>query len=336
MPVAAAGRVRDLGPKIDELARRNPPCKDVMIYIGAHGWAPQNSDVKLPNGGAVAKSDKARVAIKTPAGGGKPQIEENLDFDDIKKIVHDRPSLSFKLVVESCFSGRWTLMMAEPNVRITLTSARVSEVTFLAVTHAQKGTQSQWALQFDDSAPVGDPDGPDDPPPFTKGITEAVDTWASDPANQNRELGAALGYAGTHRDGDRARALGWQNGRTDDRTSERPPGPIPGSGGGPFSLTVKGSYRHIGPGSSETCWGIQTNPSRPNTVVTITVNGPNSYSQSRTDSTDSNGFVRLRTPISETGTYTASVNATADDGNTASASGSVIVSYPAPGTCPPP
>jgi hypothetical protein len=31
MPVAAAKRVRDLGPKIDELARRNPPCKDVMI-----------------------------------------------------------------------------------------------------------------------------------------------------------------------------------------------------------------------------------------------------------------------------------------------------------------
>lgn len=41
-------------------------------------------------------------------------------------------------------------------------------------------------------------------------------------------------------------------------------------------------------------------------------------------------------PASETGPYTASVNATADDGNTASASGSMIVSYPAPGTCPPP
>jgi hypothetical protein len=334
MPVSAARRVRDLGPAIDGLAKRNPPCKDVMIYIGGHGWAPQNSTVKLTNGSPVAMSDKARVTIKAPGGGGQPPIEENVDLDDIKKLVHDRPNLTFKLAVESCFSGRWTVIMAEPNVRITVTSSLGSEVTFLAVTHAQKGMQVNGQLQFDESASVGTPDAADDPPPFTKGLTEAVDNWASDPANQNKELGAALSYSGTHHDGDRARALGWQHGRTDDRTSTRPPGP--GSGGPtPFTLTVNGSYRHIGPGSSETCWGIQTNPPRPNTVVTITVHGPNNYSQSRTDSTNSSGFVRLRTPISVTGDYTADVNATADDGERASGSGSVTVTA-ADGTCPPP
>lgn len=224
MPVAAGRRVKDLGPKIDELAKRRPRCKDVMIYIGGHGWAPQNSTVKLPDGNPIAKSDRARVTIKAPAAGGRPEVEENLGLEDIKKLIRDRPKLSFKLVVESCFSGRWTVAMAEPNLRITLTSSRAREITFLAVTHAQRGMQVDGELRWEVSAPVGEPDGPGDPPPFTKGLTQAIDDWAGVRANRDKELGAALGYGGTHRRGDSARALGWQSGRTDDRTSERPPG----------------------------------------------------------------------------------------------------------------
>lgn len=326
--------MRDLGPRIDELAKRDPACKDVMIYIGAHGWAPNGSKVKLPNGDPVAQSEKARVTIKAPAGGNSPAVEEPLDLDDIRRIVRDRPNLTFKLVVEACFSGRWTLAMAETNLRITLTSSRADQVTFLAITHAQQGRQVAGQLQWQEGAPVGTADGPDDPPPFTKGLTQAIDDWANDPGNQNKELGAALGYAGTHRDGDRARGFGWQNGRTDDRTTERPPGQGGGGQPTPFSMTVNGSYRHIGTGGSETCWGIQTSPPRRNARVTITVTGAGGYSQSRTDSTDSSGFVRFRTAISQTGTYTAEVHATAEDGATASGNGQVVVT-PAD-ACPPP
>ena len=52
--------------------------------------------------------------------------------------------------------------------------------------------------------------------------------------------------------------------------------------------------------------------------MTLTVNGPGGYSMSRTGVTNASGFVRLRTPISNTGTYSASVNAAAEDGATAS------------------
>jgi hypothetical protein len=330
MPSAPARRIRDLGPAIDSLAARNPPCKDVMIYIAAHGYAPPGS--KVPAG----KSDKARVQIGAPAGGGQPAVSEDLGLEDIRELAHNRPNLSFKLVVESCFSGRWTLAMAEPNLRITVTSSRQDEVTWLAVTHAQAGRQVDGALQYDENAPVGKPDDADDPPPFTKGLTQAVDDWAADPTNQNGELGEALGYAGRHRGGDRARALGWQHGKTDDRTDTRPVGPGGGAAPTPFSIQISPSYRHISPENSETCWGVQTNPVRPNAVVTITVSGPGGYSQSRTDSTDSSGFVRLRTSINQTGTYNATVNATAADGATASGNSSVTVYYPADGGCPPP
>jgi hypothetical protein len=330
MPSAPARRLRDLGPAIDRLAAANPPCKDVMIYIAAHGYAPEGS--KVP----AAKSTKARVQIKAPAAGGQPEVTEDVGLDDIRKIMHDHPNLSFKLVVDSCFSARWTLAMAEPNLRITLTSSRQDEVTWLAVNHAQAGRQVDGAIQYDENAPVGRADDPGDPPPFTKGLTQAVDDWAEDPANQNGDLGQALGYAGKHRDGDRARVLGWQHGKTDDRTATRPVGPGGTVGPTPFTLNISPSYRHIGPGSSETCWGVQTNPARPNTVVTITVRGPNNYSESRTDSTDSSGFVRLRTSINQTGTYTAEVHANAPDGATASGNSSVEVKYPDPGGCPAP
>jgi hypothetical protein len=345
MPSAAAQRVRDLPVKIDELARNG--CKDVMIYIGAHGYAPQNSSLKVGDS-PVAKSDKARALVKSSVGSGANSkvVEEGLDFDDVKKIIHDRPHLSFKLAVESCFSGRWTLLMAEPNLRIAITSARSSEVTFLAVTHAQAGVQVDGTIKFDDNAPVGKPDGADDPPPFTKGVTKAIEEWSEDPANQNKDLGDATSHAGSHREGDRARALGWQHGVTDDRTGTRGEGPgcqaqpqtslcqPPGQVG--YEVSATGSYRHIGPGSSEVCWDIRTIPPRPNAQVTVWTSGPGVVSGgSQSVRTDDNGFIRVRVAINDFGTYSGSTEVVAPDGAARSGSSSVTVGA-AQGTCPPP
>jgi hypothetical protein len=343
MPSAAAQRVRDLADRIDELARKG--CKDVMIYIAAHGFAPQNSSVKTPSGDPVAKSEKARVRVRSKAPGGGV-IEEDLDFDDVKKIIHDRAHLTFKLVVESCFSGRWALLMAEPNLRVTITSARSSEVTFLAVTHAQAGVQENGQIKFDDSAPVGKPDSADDPPPFTKGVTQAIDEWSEDPANQNKDLGEATGHAGTHREGDRARGLGWQHGVTDDRTDERPPRqgcaqlPAPSlcqpPGQQAYEVSMTGSYRHIAPGSSEVCWDIRTVPPRPNAEVTVRTSGPGVVGGgSQSVRTDDNGFVRVRVAIDSLGTYSGDTEVVAPDGAARSTSGNVTVGS-AQGTCPPP
>ena len=260
IPSAGARRVRDLGPTIDRLANANPPCTDVILYVAAPGWAPPNTDI--PN---VAKSDQARVVIKAPAGGGQPAVEENLDHADVKKLIQDRPKLSFKFVIEACFSGRWTTLMAEPNLRITLTSSRSNELTFLAITRAERGRQVAGHIEWKGGT-VGSPDEEGDPPPFTRSVVEAIDNFAGNPANANAEAGQALSDAGKNRK-DRARDLGWQHGRTDDRTGERPHA-SPG-----LSVSVNGSYRHIGPGNSQTCWSIRV--ARGPAQVSITVTGPN-------------------------------------------------------------
>jgi hypothetical protein len=337
VPVAAARTVSELGPKIDELARRNPPCTDVMIYVAGHGWAPPGSDVKMPNGQAVGTSAQPRVTIRsTVAGGANPVVvQEHLELEDLRRVMRARPHLTFKLAVESCFSGRWTLAMAAPNLRITLTSSRAGEVTFLAVTHAQAGRQSGGKMQWDENAPVGTPDGPDDPPPFTKGLTEAIERWSESPEERARgeDLGLALGYAGTHREGDRARTLGWQSGQTDDRTRERPHAGVPPPSQQPiYDVVVTGSYRHIGPGASEVCWDIRTDPPRADAQLTVRTTGPGvAGGAEQSARTDANGFVRVRVPIDAYGEYRSEVEA---QGGRPGA-GSVLVSE-AQGTCPPP
>ena len=164
---------------------------------------------------------------------------------------------------------------------------------------------------------------------------KAIDDWAASAAERSKgeELGKALGYAGTHREGDRARTLGWQSGRTDDRTGERPhaqpPQPVP------YTLAVTPSYRHIGPDQSEVCFGVQTNPARPGADVRVQVSGPGVVAQSPLARTDANGFVLVRAPINQQGLYIAGIDVRAPDGATANTSSAVTVG-PEQGTCPGP
>ena len=326
MPVGAARRVADLGPTIDALAQRNPPCTDVMIYVAAHGYAPTGSNI--PD---VAESDTGKVLVRSNKPGGGVD-EEPFDTEQLKAIMRARPNLTFKLVVEACFAGMWTTAMAQPNLRVTLTSSRAGELTFLAVTDPRRGTQSKGKLELRGSE-IGDPDDAGDPPPFTAGVVKAIDDWAASQEERAKgeELGKALGYAGVHREGDRARALGWQSGRTDDRTGERPhaqpPQPVA------YTLIVEGSYRHIGPGQSEVCFAVRTDPPRPGAEVRVQVAGPGVVAQPPLAFTDANGFVLVRAPINQLGLYTAGIDVRAPDGVAANRSSAVLVSS-AQGTCP--
>jgi hypothetical protein len=326
MPVAAARTVADLGTRIDELAQRDPPCTDVMIYIAAHGYAPTGSNI--PD---VAESDTGKVLVRSNKPGGGVD-EEAFDAEQLKAIMRARANLTFKLVIEACFSGMWTTAMSQPNLRVTVTSSRAGELTFLAVTDPRRGTQSKGKLELRGSE-IGDPDDAGDPPPFTAGVVKAIDEWAASAAERAKgeELGKALGYAGVHREGDRARVLGWQSGRTDDRTGERPhaqpPQPVP------YTISVAPSYRHIGPGESEVCFGVQTNPARPDADVRVQVSGPGVVAQPPPARTDANGFVLVRAPINQQGLYIAGIDVTARDGVTANTNSAINVTS-AQGTCP--
>jgi len=99
-------------------------------------------------------------------------------------------------------------------------------------------------------------------------------------------------------------------------------------------VSVKGTYRHIGPGSSEVCWDIRASPPRPNAQVTVSTTGPGvTGGGSQTVRTDASGFVRVRVAIDQTGTYNGATQVVAGDGAARSTSDNVTVTA-AQGTCP--
>jgi hypothetical protein len=100
-------------------------------------------------------------------------------------------------------------------------------------------------------------------------------------------------------------------------------------------VSVTGTYRHIGPGSSEVCWDIRTAPPRADAQVTVRTSGPGvTGGASQSVRADGSGFVRVRVPINLTGTYSSGVDVVATDGAARTASGTVTVTG-AQGTCPP-
>ena len=103
----------------------------------------------------------------------------------------------------------------------------------------------------------------------------------------------------------------------------------------PYTLSVTPSYRHIAPGESEVCFGIQTSPARPGADVRVQVSGPAVVAQPPLARTDANGFVLVRVPINQQGLYIAGIDVRAPDGATANTSSAVTVG-PEQGTCPAP
>jgi hypothetical protein len=99
-----------------------------------------------------------------------------------------------------------------------------------------------------------------------------------------------------------------------------------------FTVNVTVSYRHIGPGSSETCVEITTSPPQPGASYTVTWSGPGTVGgTTRSGTLDSNGRATDRQPINQFGTYTVNVSVTAG-GVTRTANGSTNVTS-AQGAC---
>ena len=95
----------DLDRELTELAKR--PCRDVLLVIAAHGAAARGSNYTDPvSGHAVGESTHADVQLSWKIKGGEIRTED-FDSADLGYIMHRHRTMTFKLVVQACFSGRW-------------------------------------------------------------------------------------------------------------------------------------------------------------------------------------------------------------------------------------
>jgi hypothetical protein len=305
----------------------------------------------------VPESAQAQVDIVVPAttADGKPQTSQ-LTSGDLRQLLRSFPDLTFKLVVESCFSGRWRELSAVENLRIIVASSQRDQFTYGygGGFWDWKGTQrdgvltTSWEPTFIGSNPFS-------AGPFTWAVTEMIKRWSDTPSERSSgdDLGAGIAYAGKNQSEENDwEQAGYQQAVVVDRTKERPhapppappggqppPQPQPPPSSGPVAFGVgnlDGSYRHIGPGQSEVCFAVQTSPARPNADVEMTVTGPGVVSpQPVRAKTDGRGYALVRSAIDAYGKYEAKADVTASDGGKASGSGSVTVAE-AQGGCPPP
>ncbi len=138
IPLERATSARDLEAKVTKLAGASPACTDVVIYLDAHGYPATGSNFAHPSapGQNIPESAHAQVALKhievrlTAATVTTTVKSSTLDAVAVRKVMAAHMNLTFKLVVDACFSGRWVELSDQSNLRVILAASRSDQMSF--------------------------------------------------------------------------------------------------------------------------------------------------------------------------------------------------------------
>jgi hypothetical protein len=244
-------------------------------------------------------------------------------------------NLTFKLVVDACFAGRWSELSDQSNLRVILTASRSDQTAFGYMANSPyypQQSQTNAVITIVPGQAVNvNVTNTYQAGGFTNAITSGLVTWLATPGANDLAKGLVAAFNGSSTI-DAGQIVGATVPGLTDNSDARPHAP-PGSTG--FQVAAAMSYRHIGPGSSEVCVRITTTPSRNRAQVHLRVSGPGVVSggdQNLTLGDDGTLFVRI--PINQYGDYSAGADVTAAPGDVATGAGQETVSA-AQGDCPP-
>lgn len=261
-------------------------------------------------------------------------MSNTLDAEAVRKVMAAHMNLTFKLVVDSCFSGRWTELSNQSNLRVILAASRSDQMSFGFIPNGNYILQSQTNavvtnvaggtanVNVTNTYSAGG---------FTNAVTSGLTTWATMPGSDDLAKGLVTAFNGSSTI-DASQIAGITVPGLTNFVDARPHAPPGGTG---FQTTVALSYHHIGPGQSEVCVRITTAPPRGNAKVHLRVTGPGVVSGGDQNVTlGGDGTLLVRIPINQYGEYTAGADITAAPGDVATGAGQVDVT-PSQGTCPP-
>jgi hypothetical protein len=215
----------DLDQKLTEVA---PACADVMLVIAAHGYPGIGQHAPYPNNPTkfVPESAHAQVdlgySIGKDASGKDVFIKNQFDSESLIRIIKKHPTLTFKIVVSACFSGRWKDDLADyPQVRFVAAGARrdqFGKAYYPSIAPDGQyytwhtGTQSNGMFTEFPGTMQNHTTNHTQATEFTNGILHGLDTWAhskSERAQTGNDLAKALVVAFDHeRDNDFVAQLG--------------------------------------------------------------------------------------------------------------------------------
>ena len=342
VPLTNATSAKDLEAKVKKLSSASPACTDVVIYLDAHGYPATGSNFASPGGGGnIPESAHAQVGLKHTEYRLGPNFtvtsvvkSNTIDAVAVRKVMAAHMNLTFKLVVDSCFSGRWTELSNQSNLRVILAASRSDQMSFGYIPNNTYAMQSQTNAVVTNVAGTATVNVTNtyQAGGFSNAITSGLVTWFGKPGATDLATGLVAAFNGASTI-DASQLVGITVPGLTNFAATRPHAPPGGTG---FQVTVAMSYRHIGPGQSEVCVKITTAPPRPRAQVHLRVNGPGVVSGGdQTVTLGGDGTLLVRVPINQYGEYAAGADVTAAPGDTATGAGQEAVSQ-AQGDCPAP
>jgi hypothetical protein len=139
-----ASTARDLQNKIREAINGPRHCKDVIVFLAGHGSPavatplPDKPDVN------VQPTAEPTVSLGTfPLKPGANPVSPTVTSTDLHNIMGEyanRPDIRFKLMIFSCFSGRFvTALEHEPNLAVISTSSSATEYSWSYISSGRPG-----------------------------------------------------------------------------------------------------------------------------------------------------------------------------------------------------
>ena len=157
---------------IAEVATRK---KDIFLFVAGHGYAEKDS-FYIDKDGKKIVNDKVSKNPQVLVDGKRQEL---LGEVGLEGIIKANPKVTFKVVIESCFSGRFMDMLkAQPNVAIAITSAPKNEPSH---------TGFDWSLYTGLQAWAGAAGGPS-PPDLVGGLQAAFGVIQQHAGNDHPQI----------------------------------------------------------------------------------------------------------------------------------------------------
>jgi hypothetical protein len=154
----------ELDVKIRQFEQASPPCHDILLFLDGHGGDDGPA--------SVATSDTVE---RVP---GKPDKRVSTDwlFDfELKRILGDHANTQFKVVIDSCYAGRWApALETVPNVKIAALSSSATQCSY---SHLSGHMVNEMLVANETDNPFGAGE-------FTNGMLHGLESWAQSSADQ--------------------------------------------------------------------------------------------------------------------------------------------------------
>jgi hypothetical protein len=235
----------DVARKLDEIAPPRGNCKDVLLYVGGHGYS------------STASPTPRIIVGHTTTKTGDTETTKTVEVSqsNLLEWVNSHRGIKFKFLIDACYSGRFARnfgIFTPSELAVMATSSSDTEVSWGHLRAGFAGRPGESVHNYDIwfGSAVSNPNS-DGVGEFTNGIVDGLYKWSDSPGDVQATGGdlakgvkRAMDYEAG---GDFAHQLNWTHPQLLDNTSGQLSGGVTG-GGSPSGSPGTGGPQQQPPG----------------------------------------------------------------------------------------